>query len=558
MAQESLTGDQFVLTKTATPDETIACTLQKAGDSVTLDPDADLSYETEYTLTVKTGVTDTSGNHLASQKVISFITASDTTPPTVASTVPADGAVQVALNSTIRVTFSEAMAQESLTGDQFVLTKTDTPGETITCNLHKAGNSVTLSPSPALSYETEYTLTVKTGVTDTSGNPLAEEKGITFTTGLEQDTTPPTVQSIKSGGSDVDLVNDTRGYNVAMNQIVVTFSEDMDGNTLTGGENITLTGGPSGHGVTISSITIAATTATLTMSGEFPPSQTEAYTLTIKKEVTDLAGNEMDQDHVVNFYVTEQTIELGPVGKTVPLQMVWVPAGSFLMGSADPGASSDEKPQHPVTFAQGFWLGKYGVTQKQWKAVMGEDHNPSYFQGIHTPAGMDADNLPVEGVAWKRDDPQYSINGAGGFLDTLNTVNGPGFSLPSESQWEYAARGGVENQKYSGSDDPDAVAWYWDNSGGTIHEVGTKASNAWGLHDMSGNVWEWCQDHYHGDYNGAPADGSAWEEADPSRSRVVRGGSWLNHEGFLRSACRFDDSPSSCGNRIGFRLLRQP
>ncbi|PIE79465.1 MAG: hypothetical protein CSA11_11990 [Chloroflexi bacterium] len=179
-----------------------------------------------------------------------------------------------------------------------------------------------------------------------------------------------------------------------MGQIVVTFSESMVGDTLTR-KNIILTGGPSGNGVT-SNIETTAATATLTMSGAFPPSQTEAYILTIKKEVKDLAGNGMEQDHVVHFYVTEKTFELGTAGNTVPLQMVWVPAGSFQMGSADddPDAWKNENPRHGVTFAQGFWLGKYEVTQKQWKAVMGS--NSSYFQGGNIPAGMDADNLPVE------------------------------------------------------------------------------------------------------------------------------------------------------------------
>ncbi len=331
-----------------------------------------------------------------------------------------------------------------------------------------------------------------------------------------------------------------------MDEIAVTFSESMDENTLTG-ENITLTGGPNGHGVTISNITIAGTTATLTMSGEFPPSQTEAYTLTIKKAVTDLAGNEMDQDHVVNFYVTEQTIELGPAGKTVPLQMVWVPKGSFQMGSPEGVGSGYEHPQHRVTLTSGFWLGKYEVTQKQWKALM--ESNPSYFQG---------DNLPVEQVAWEDVDPEHSIHGTGGFLDTLNKATGLVFSLPSEAQWEYAARGGVPDQEYSGSDGPpDEVAWYKDNSGGTTHEVGTKASNAWGLHDMSGNVWEWCQDDWHENYIGAPDDGSVWGDGS-DESRVGRGGGWDNAAKNLRSTNRGGGGPSARVKILGFRLLRQP
>ncbi len=229
------------------------------------------------------------------------------------------------------------------------------------------------------------------------------------------------------------------------------------------------------------------------------------------------------------------------------MEFVWIPAGSFMMGSPDGVGFSDERPQHKVTLTKGFWMSKYEVTQGQWKAVMG--NNPSYFQGDDAPAGVNTDNLPVEEVSW---------NDVQEFIKRLNGMTGENYALPSEAQWEYAARGGVANQKYSGSDYPDTVAWYNDNSGNTTHEVGTKASNAWGLHDMSGNVWEWCQDHWHGDYTGAPADGSAWEEADPGRGRVGRGGGWDGFAGYLRSANRYFNSPGCRYDYTGFRLLRQP
>ncbi len=232
------------------------------------------------------------------------------------------------------------------------------------------------------------------------------------------------------------------------------------------------------------------------------------------------------------------------------MKFVKIPAGSFMMGSDDndPDAYSDEKPQHEVTLTKDFYMQTTEVTQGQWKSVMGS--NPSWFQGERAPAGVNPDNLPVEWVSW---------GDAQEFIVKLNEKTGETYSLPSEAQWEYAARGDVGNQKYSGSDDPDEVAWHYDNSGYTIHEVAAKAPNAWGLYDMSGNVWEWCQDHHHHrGYNGAPADGSVWKGSEWNDRRVIRGGAWYYSADRLRPAYRGGSSYGDRGSIIGFRLVRMP
>lgn len=188
--------------------------------------------------------------------------------------------------------------------------------------------------------------------------------------------------------------------------------------------------------------------------------------------------------------------------------MVPIRGGTFEMGSED--GYSDENPVHSVTVAD-FHLCKYPVTQAQWRSVMGSDPEELCFAGL--------DDCPVERVSW------HDVQD---FLEMLNHLTGKQYRLPSEAEWEFAARGGITPKgfKYAGSDDPDEVAWYDRNSGGNTHPVGEKKANERGLYDMSGNVWEWCEDVYHPNYHGAPTDGSAWISDGNKASRVVRGGSW--------------------------------
>ena len=215
--------------------------------------------------------------------------------------------------------------------------------------------------------------------------------------------------------------------------------------------------------------------------------------------------------------------------------MVFVEGGTFMMGATneqDSAAYHDEKPVHQVTLSS-FSICKYEVTQELWQAVMG--NNPSYSKGK---------KLPVERVSWE--DCQL-------FVDLLNQKTGKHYRLPTEAEWEYAARGGNQSKgyKYAGSDSLDIVGWY-DNQK-KKHEVGTKQANELGLYDMSGNVWEWCSDGY-GKYD-------ATEQTNPqgttsSSTRVFRGGSWSSEKRLCRVSHRGDFTRSFRSNDLGFRLAQ--
>ena len=205
------------------------------------------------------------------------------------------------------------------------------------------------------------------------------------------------------------------------------------------------------------------------------------------------------------------------------MEFVWVPAGEFLMGSESGEADDDESPVREVRISAGYWLGKHEVTQGEWEAVMGS--NPSDFQNC----GRDC---PVERVSWE--DVQA-------FIGRLNGRSGGNrYRLPSEAEWEYAARAGTSGDRYGA--DMEAIGWHSGNSGGSPRRVGRKAPNAWGLHDMLGNVWEWVEDWY-GDYAGGyvtdprgPATGS---------NRVYRGGSWYGSARSCRSSNRNTSPPAT-------------
>jgi formylglycine-generating enzyme required for sulfatase activity len=217
--------------------------------------------------------------------------------------------------------------------------------------------------------------------------------------------------------------------------------------------------------------------------------------------------------------------------------MVVIPAGSFTMGS-NVGAAQ-EKPPRRVNI-RSFALGKFEVTQGQWKAVMGS--NPSNFSNC-------GDNCPVEQVSW--DDIQQ-------YIQRLNQQTGKQYRLPSESEWEYAARAGSTG-KWSFGDNESVLgqhAWYDANSINRTWPVGQKQANAFGLHDMHGNVWEWVQDVWHYNYTGAPTDGSAWTAGGEESGRVRRGGSWYNYPHILRLAVRDWNSTVSRADITGVRIAR--
>jgi formylglycine-generating enzyme len=222
------------------------------------------------------------------------------------------------------------------------------------------------------------------------------------------------------------------------------------------------------------------------------------------------------------------------------IEMVFVKGGTFTMGcTAEQGNyGDDEKPAHQVTVSD-FYMGKFEVTQKQWREIMGT--NPSYFKNC--------DDCPVEQVSW---------NNIQEFIKKLNQKTGKKYRLPTEAEWEFAARGGVEthgraSKKYAGSNNIDDVAWYSENSNSKTHPVGQKQPNELGLYDMSGNVWEWCSDWY-----GSYSSGSQTNPQGPSSGFdcVIRGGSWDCYPQPCRVANRNYYSPDDRNLNIGFRLSR--
>jgi len=226
------------------------------------------------------------------------------------------------------------------------------------------------------------------------------------------------------------------------------------------------------------------------------------------------------------------------------IEMLLVPPGTFqmgcIMGSNQYGCYKLELPVHQVTLTNAFYLGRYEVTQAQWQATMGS--NPSYFQGY-----TDSVSRPVEQVSW------ITIQGY---------LSATGMRLPTEAEWEYACRAGTQTPFYNGSTDDNtvgALAWYGSccggNSGDQTHPVGGKAANAFGFHDMLGNVWEWVNDWY-GDYSANP-------QTDPTgpvsaSERALRGGSWYNDSDYVRSSNRFNGTPRYTADNKGFRVARTP
>ena len=225
-----------------------------------------------------------------------------------------------------------------------------------------------------------------------------------------------------------------------------------------------------------------------------------------------------------------------PVKDGVSIEMIKVEAGTFMMGATPEMEipDDDEKPVHQVTLTNDYYIGKYEVTQALWQTVM--ESNPSSFKG---------NNLPVEQVSW---------NDCQEFIGKLNSITGRKFRLPTEAEWEYAARGGKKSRgyQYSGSSNISDVAWYNGNSGSKTHLVGTKQANELGLYDMCGNVLEWCQNWY-GSYVSSSQTNPTG--AVSGSYRVIRGGSWYSSARFCRSSCRDSGTPGIRNSRLGLRLV---
>ena len=263
--------------------------------------------------------------------------------------------------------------------------------------------------------------------------------------------------------------------------------------------------------------------------------------ITLTKEKTAIQQSNVSQPTVAQQPVVQPTVKNSdnisiPVKDGISIDMVRVEAGTFTMGATPEMKApyDNEKPTHQVTLTNDYYIGKYEVTQALWQAVMG--NNPSNFKG---------DDLPVEKVSW---------NDCQEFLSKLNSITGKTFRLPTEAEWEYAARGGNKSRgyQYSGSNNLSDVAWYYNNSGEKTHVVGTKQPNELGIYDMSGNVFEWCLDRF-GKYSSSSqtnpiGDNSLFDS-------VRRGGSWGCGAGICRSSCRGGGSHDYRDLDLGLRLV---
>jgi formylglycine-generating enzyme required for sulfatase activity len=257
------------------------------------------------------------------------------------------------------------------------------------------------------------------------------------------------------------------------------------------------------------------------------------------------------------------------------LTMLRIPAGSFLMGAPETEADSsdNERPVHRVTLAE-FLLAQTPVTQAQWRAVA-EWQRPELDGAEEWPETLDPDPVmkmaeserlrgdqrPVVNVSW---------NEAMAFCQRLRLRTGKNYTLPSEAQWEYACRAGTSTPFHCGKTISSELAnyngteTYGDGPKGEVRkqttDVGIFPPNAWGLRDMHGNVWEWCADHWHANYEGAPGDGRPWldENVNWGTSRLLRGGSWDNHPRYCRSACRYYFRPDFRDGDLGFRVCCLP
>ena len=259
---------------------------------------------------------------------------------------------------------------------------------------------------------------------------------------------------------------------------------------------------------------------TASISGSLTSSTSSSSANTLSSSGSSLSGN---------------TITI-PVKNGINIEMVKVEAGSFDMGATSEMENpyEDEKPVRRVTLTNNYYVGKYEVTQALWQAVMGS--NPSSFKGY---------DLPVEEVSW---------NDCQDFISKLNAMTGKRFRLPTEAEWEYAARGGKKSRgyQYSGSNTLGDVAWYGDNSGSKTHAVGTKQPNELGIYDMTGNVWEWCQDWYDS-YSSSPQTNPTG--AASGSSRVLRGGSWYFSARDCRTSYRDCITPDYRDGNLGLRLV---
>jgi formylglycine-generating enzyme required for sulfatase activity len=314
-----------------------------------------------------------------------------------------------------------------------------------------------------------------------------------------------------------------------------------------------------------------------------PPAQLIRRPITVATAQLRLAGNQWRVERQELSVLSAEE----PLGNGVSLRLIEIPAGSFLMGSPndEPERNSDEGPQHVVRL-EAFLMGQTPITQAQWREVAGWTPrdgerwgrklraNPSYFKvkdeavkyetsGVFRllKGETSADQRPVERVSWED---------AMEFCHRLSQRTGRRYSLPSEAQWEYACRAGTSTPFHYGDTlrtdlaNYDGNRTYLNGPKGKYRQQTTPVAhfpaNAWGLHDMHGNVWEWCADQGHRTYTGAPDDGRPWidKKSDWNRPRLLRGGSWILYPGGCRSAFRSNHHPGNRNDYVGFRVCCLP
>ena len=307
------------------------------------------------------------------------------------------------------------------------------------------------------------------------------------------------------------------GSDVYVDGVKVGQSPRVFNGVLVGNHNVEIR--KSGYATSRQTVTISEG-QTASISGSLTSSTSSSTANTLSSSGSSLSGNAL-------------TI---PVKNGINIEMVKVEAGSFNMGATSEMQNpyDSEKPVHRVTLTNNYYIGKYEVTQALWQAVMGS--NPSNFKG---------DALPVEKVSW---------NDCQDFISKLNAMTGKKFRLPTEAEWEYAARGGKKSRgyQYSGSNTLGDVAWYYGNSGPKTHAVGTKQPNELGIYDMTGNVWEWCQDWF-GSYSSSPQTNPTG--AASGSYHVYRGGCWIYSARNCRTSSRYYGTPGFRFYDLGLRLV---
>jgi len=355
---------------------------------------------------------------------------------------------------------------------------------------------------------------------------------------------PKIIDSLKVGNYTVKLQK--QGYATVEKQVIITENQITTiRETLANGINVQFTSQPSGSELYVDGQYKGTTPLKLSVNFGEHTIRLVNGKHTIKKNII---FSEKSPPKL-NFIILMPFVNYTETTQNLNLAMVAVKGGTFQMGSNN--GNADEKPVHSVTLSN-YYIGKYEVTQKQWKDVMGK--NPSYFKGR---------NLPVEQVSW---------NDVQEFLRKLNQITGKHYRLPTEAEWEYAARGGAQSSgyQYSGSDNTNKVAWYGKNSGNKLlsgdwkrskiksnncktHTVGTKKPNELGIYNMSGNVWEWCNDWYNKTYY---KESPKINPKGPSSgvNQVIRGGSWNDDAVYCRVAFRSSWYPAKGNYFIGFRL----